>query len=372
MMKNISQNYSYANNSSGKLINILSAHHGEKYFCPVCGEPMIPHMGEVRRWHFVHKNTGSCSYESYIHKLAKIRIRQIFLSSEHFLLSYKAKAICSFNCPFINSPKCESEKPVEFDLRKYYDECEIEVPYYQYKADLLLKSSIHPNRPPVIIEIMVTHKCTEDKIRDGVRIIEIPVSSEEDIDNIADNRKLMAVRYNKLNGILHEERSITLYNFNKVESFDPIGHFDDFWDCFDRKNTIVFYLNKNGYFKSFDCSCYEVSKKIPQNVHYYITNIATPFKEIFQFFSKCGVRIRNCFLCKFSKNSTYDGRLCALYKKYGLPRKPSPYKAVSCSHYREDLGSSPNVMHIEHTISEDDPDNSSGHKFYYHICKEIL
>ena len=90
MMKNTSQNYSYANNSSGELINICAAYHREKYFCPVCGEPMIPHMGKVRRWHLVHKNTSNCSYESYIHKLAKIRIRQAFISSEHFLLSYKA------------------------------------------------------------------------------------------------------------------------------------------------------------------------------------------------------------------------------------------------------------------------------------------
>ena len=371
-MKNTSQNYSYANNSSGELINICAAYHREKYFCPVCGEPMIPHMGKVRRWHFVHKNTSNCSYESYIHKLAKIRIRQAFISSEHFLLSYKAKAICSFDCPFINSPKCESEKPVEFDLHKYYDVCEIEVPYHQYKADLLLKSSVHPNRPPVLIEIMVTHKCTEDKIRDGVRIIEIPISSEEDIDYIADNCKLMAVRYNQLNGILSSLRTITLYNFNKVESFDPIGHFHDFWDCFERKNTIVFYLNKKGYFKSFDCYCYEVSKKLPQNVHYYITNIATPFKEIFQVFSKYGVEIRNCFLCKFSKTAPCGDKLCVLYKKYNLPRKPSPYSASSCSHYREDFGLSQNVMRMVYSLSEKDPDDSAGHKFYYHICKEIL
>ncbi|MDE6489643.1 MAG: hypothetical protein K2L49_00615, partial [Muribaculaceae bacterium] len=179
-----SQNYSYANNSSGELINVLTAQRREKYFCPICGEPMTPHMGQVRRWHFVHKNVGNCSYESYLHKLAKIKIREAFLSSDHFLLSYNAQAICSYECPFIDSPKCKGEKPVEFDLRKYYDTCEIEATYHQYRADLLLTSSTNPERDPVLIEIMVTHKCTEDKIRDGVRIIEIQIQSEEDIDNI--------------------------------------------------------------------------------------------------------------------------------------------------------------------------------------------
>lgn len=76
----------------------------EKYFCPICGELMNPHMGKVRRWHFVHKNAGNCSYESYLHKLAKIKIREAFLTSEHFLLSYNAKAICSLKCPFIGFP----------------------------------------------------------------------------------------------------------------------------------------------------------------------------------------------------------------------------------------------------------------------------
>ena len=95
MAKILSQNYSYANNSSGDLINVSTAKRNEKYFCPICGELMNPHMGKVRKWHFVHKNAGNCSYESYLHKLAKIRIRHAFLSSEHFLLSYNAKAICS-------------------------------------------------------------------------------------------------------------------------------------------------------------------------------------------------------------------------------------------------------------------------------------
>lgn len=361
MAKILSQNYSYASNSSGNLINISTAQRNEKYFCPICGKLMNPHMGKVRRWHFVHKNTGNCSYESYLHKLAKIKIREAFLSSEHFLLSYNAKAICSLDCPFIGFPKCEGEKPVEFDLRRYYDICDIEQTYHKYKADLLLTSSINPNRHPVLIEIMVTHKCTEDKIRDGVRIIEIQIQSEEQIDNIANSCKLTAIR-----DMHSSEGNITLYNFNKIESFDPIGSFDKFEDCFSRKNTIVFLLNNKGLFRSFDCHCYEVSKKLPPNVHYYITEIATPFKEIFQEFSKRGVKIRNCFLCKFSKQDSCRERLCILYKKHNLPRKPSPYCAVSCPHYREDL------LTIEQSISVEQMDSFQRYKFYYHICKDIL
>ena len=74
MAKILSPNYSYAYNSSSELVNVSTAQRNEKYFCPICGELMTPHMGEIRRWHFVHKNAENCSYESYLHKLAKIKI----------------------------------------------------------------------------------------------------------------------------------------------------------------------------------------------------------------------------------------------------------------------------------------------------------
>ena len=220
---------------------------------------------------------------------------------------------------------------------------------------------------------MVTHKCTKEKINDGVRIIEIPIQCEEEIDKIANNCNLSAVRYNESTHFSSNERNITLYNFNKVESFDPKDDcLDEIEDCFNRKDTIVFYLNKQGYFRSFDCHCYEVSSKLPKNVHYFITQIATPFKEIFQEFSKRGVKIRNCFLCRFSKQDYYGDRICVLYKKHNLPRKPSPYSATSCIYYREDFEYKNNCETNEQSQLKDPFDPNSFNKFFYYICKEIL
>lgn len=373
MAKNHSQNYSYANNLSGELINVSNAQRSEQYFCPICGEQMTPHMGKIRRWHFVHKNVDNCSYESYLHKLAKIKIQKAFLNSEHFILSYIAKAICSFECPFIGYPKCEGGKEVEFDLKKYYDSCRIEASYKQFIADLLLSSSTNPKLPPILIEIMVTHKCTEDKLKDGVRIIEIPIQCEEEIDEIANNCNLSAVRYNESTQFSSNERNITLYNFNKVEKFDPRDIcLEEIEDCFNRKDTKGLYINKQGYFRSFDCRCYEVTSKLPNNVHYFLTQIATPFKEIFQEFSKCGVKIRNCFLCRFSKQDFYGERICVLYKKHNLPRKPSPYSATSCIYYKEDFEYKNNCETSEQSQLTERSDCNRFHKFYYYVCKEIL
>lgn len=370
MGNSIKQDYSYAFDKTGNLVNVREASRNSSYYCPCCGEIMIPHMGKVRRWHFTHKSVAQCNYETYLHKIAKIKIQKAFLSSEHFILSYNAKAICSCECPFIGFPNCESGKPVEFDLKKYYDTCQIEASYNQYIADLLLSSSINPNLPPVLIEIMVTHKCTEEKINDGVRIVEIPIKCEEEIDEIANNCKLSALRNNESTQFSSNERKITLYNFNKVESFDPRDDYDDYEDYFDRKDTIVFYINQQGYFRSFDCHCYEVSSKLPNNVHYFISKIATPFKKIFQEFSKRGVKIRNCFLCRFSKQDFYGDRICILYKKHNLPRKPSPYSATSCNYYMEDFEYKKNGETNEQLNKASDC--NWFHKFYYYVCKEIL
>lgn len=367
-MKIQSQNYSYAYNSESNLVNVSEAQRSEQYFCPICGEQMTPHMGNVRRWHFVHKNIGNCSYESYLHELAKIKIRQAFLSAEHFSLSYQAKAICSQDCPFVGFPKCDGVKPVEFDLKKYYDTCEIEANYEQYRADLLLTSSTNHRFPPVMIEIMVTHKCTDEKIKTDARIIEISIQSEAQIEEIVNQCKLEATRHNAYNYSHFNNSSITLYNFNKIESFNPAESYNEYDDYFSRKDTIVFWLNKEGRFSSFDCHCYEVNKKLPLSVHYFITQIATPFKEIFQEFSKRGVKIRNCFLCRFSKQDSWGDRLCVLYKKHNLPKKPSPSSAVACPHYREDFNSQQYVTEGEEYQS----DCKQSYKFYYHICKDIL
>jgi len=363
------QNYSYALDSNGILLNVSSAERKQDYFCPICGQQMTPHMGKKRRWHFVHKNNSSCSYESYLHKIAKQRISEAFLSSESFYISYNAKAICNYNCPFIGYSKCRDEKQVEFDLRKYYDTCDIEVPYNNFRADILLRSSVSPNRQPILIEIKVTHECTEEKLKDGVRIIEIPIYSENQIESIVESKVFSGIRntysnrFGSINGKVDIE-PVVFYNFDKEEQFDPRENSVYWDDVFNRKDTLVLCLDRNGKFRSFDCHCYEVESKIPEDVHYFLTNIATPFKEIFQGFSKRGVKIRNCFLCRFSKKDFYNERICVLYKKYGFPRKPSPHSALTCEHFQEDLSIEGDSKNHDVIVS--------GYKTYYHICKDLL
>lgn len=101
MERIVKQNYSYAVDASGVLVNVKQAVRDKKYFCPCCGFEMRPHMGNIRRWHFTHKAEAECSYESYLHKIAKIRIKEAFITSEKFEITYNPKHLCSKDCPFL-------------------------------------------------------------------------------------------------------------------------------------------------------------------------------------------------------------------------------------------------------------------------------
>ena len=180
------------------------------------------------------------------------------------------------------------------------------------------------------------------------------------------NCVLNAVRYSPYLNYRHfesTENKITIFNFNKEESLNIEEFLKDFKEC-GEKNTHVFCLNKQGYFRKLECFCNEINKNIPTNEHYFISNSPIPFKEIFQGFSKRGVKVRNCFVCKFSKRDNWDMRICVLYKKYNLERKPNPYNALKCPYYCED-------KFVTQTFDEPSPQTET-YKSLYYICKEIL
>ena len=39
---------------------ITDAVKGEKYYCPICGEEVVPKQGAVMSWHFAHKSKRNC------------------------------------------------------------------------------------------------------------------------------------------------------------------------------------------------------------------------------------------------------------------------------------------------------------------------
>lgn len=148
---------------------------------------MIIKEGTKKRKHFAHKSNSNCSGENYIHKIWKRRIKKRFECQKDFIIKYVVVTPCEeiMSCPIrkhVNNPKCNMIFPQEIDLKKEYDTCNIEFYYGGFIGDLALTDSKHPEKEPLFIEIAYTHSCEPEKIDSGIKIIELKVSDDRDVD----------------------------------------------------------------------------------------------------------------------------------------------------------------------------------------------
>ena len=118
--------YSYCLNENNELVHISSVsaenRHSYTYHCLECGQPMVPRLGVDRKWHFAHKADTACDGESYLHKLAKRRIRDQFMSADSFSITFIREVPCqdSERCFCFDDSYCiEWRKRILFDLKRY-------------------------------------------------------------------------------------------------------------------------------------------------------------------------------------------------------------------------------------------------------------
>ncbi|MBQ7855142.1 MAG: hypothetical protein IJ352_09030 [Muribaculaceae bacterium] len=329
MDKSITQNYSYATDEKGILVHVNDAVRGQLYKCPYCSGQMTPHMGKIRKWHFTHKaNLDNCSYESYLHKIAKICIKNAFISSSNFNISYDVPVRCNLNCSIMNHSNCYDTQIMQFNLKEYYDTCQEEVKYKNFIADLILSSSTK-EIDPILIEIYVSHKSTEEKLTEGVRIIEIEIKSEEDIDDICLNRMIYGERISKFRYLKGERPKNIFYNF-KREYLVPPSSFSQ-----KRPYKHILWVKDSGEFQSKQCLCSTpIGNLIPKDAHYIIANLSIDFAWAFIELYKRGVEVKNCLICKYLKRTIFNERVCTLYKKFNLPKCPSTKYAKECEYFR--------------------------------------
>ena len=177
-----------ATDTDGKIIHIeevTKENRAEHYYCIGCGGEMSAVLGDKREHHFRHKE-AHCSWESYLHKLGKMRLKQRFETQKDFVVKYYVEHHCdkSRGCklePIYKDKKCNRRELLAFDLKKEFDTCEEEVTYKGLRADLMLSSKEHPEREPVFLEISVTHDCEPEKLASGIPIIELKIIDEKDV-----------------------------------------------------------------------------------------------------------------------------------------------------------------------------------------------
>lgn len=221
MEKEFRREQHYAVSKSGVLTHIKDAHNStEDYCCPSCGCRMLKKCGSIRTWHFAHdwrdanELQKKCSYESYLHEYAKLRLKQWFEESDSIIFHYVQSVECKKykDCEFMKEPTCRLNIEMSYDLKDVFKKCSIEAPVTEsngsYRADLLLTSE--DGSKQILIEIKVSHGCTEKKKDSGARIIEFDVTSEEDVDYIIshDIKESDKVRYYGFDLIRNDEKGL--------------------------------------------------------------------------------------------------------------------------------------------------------------------
>ena len=332
--------YHFALNGEGQIIDIADVTEEtrhDKYYCLNCGDAMRPRLGSRNSHHFAHiSTTPDCNPEAYLHKLAKRKIKEKFDSAVPFEISLFQTSVCSDknSCPFYKKEECKSEEYKSYDLHKTYDTCTEEQTFGNYRADLLLTSSTKPDIPPVFIEILVTHKCEEEKIKSDHKIIEIEIRKEEDIIYLTQSPIIEPYKYS------FDKPAIkcAFYNFKRIA---PVSKLE-------MRGIPKFYLFRSGsaYVSNMDeyPSCREVMKKdnpkaiLELGIDAFYLGEPTPYELGFAKAIGLGFDVKNCSLCKYRRNA-FDSymqlpNICCLYKKYNTEQYPKGPEAMNCPYYR--------------------------------------
>ena len=290
----------FAVSLDGVLTNIDIAHESnEEFYCPHCGCKMLKRCGKIRKWHFAHdwrsatEEQRNCSYESYLHAYAKIRIKEWFEKSQEIIICYNDTGICEDyeTCSwrkYNENSSCKKTEQKEFNIKKILNKCEIEKGFNingeLFRPDLLWYDEKNNNNN-IFIEIKVTHECTEKKKNSNNRIIEFDICSEEDVEKI-------------ISGKIIESDIVHFYGFKterRIKKY-KMPHV-----C-----LYKFQLYESGKCHIDYCNCHNIDKRKRATVlEIVIPNIDLD-RSIFYTASiakvhALGYPIRSCLLCKYRK-----------------------------------------------------------------------
>lgn len=337
--------YNHALDINGNLIDINSvteADRNKEYRCLGCGELLRPRLGNKNVHHFAHKNDVlNCSPETYIHKLAKQKIKEWFDSDQPFKISYRQKVTCADaeSCPFNKSEECHECKLRTYDLKEFYDTCAIEEEIGNFTADLLLISRKNSSISPILIEIQVAHKSETVKLNSGHRIIEIKITSVDDIDRLLQSH---SIEETSESAYCHNPRLQQTTSFHGFKQNSAPEHLE-------MRYIPKFYLYRSGkaYVSNLDeCpSCRESGKSdnpraiLELAIDRFHLDSISPYYIGYTISRQCGYNVNICQQCKYWKSDSGFNRItgiCCLYKKYNTPRCPEDIEASSCQYFRED------------------------------------
>ncbi|MEE0084949.1 MAG: hypothetical protein UE068_12080 [Paludibacteraceae bacterium] len=335
--------YNYTYDENKNIINIADVaedgHLNKVFFCIGCGNQMVAAIGPKRRY-FRHKvDETNCCNESYIHKLAKTVIKQKFDDLEKpFEIQLKGRTECNRKqqCKWYNEQNCTNiDLQPSIDLHNYYNCCDEEKRIDGYVADLLLTPKKSQNAP-ILIEIKHKHECTDEKKDSGLKIIEVWIESEKDIENLKNCKLILCdSRINNYRDL----PTIKFYNFNPktqaTEFFERMSNGSVAYKfhgiSFQR---FVLYPSKRYYVDEIKCID---SNKVYSDVSDLELNcpLQTSLLEIAHYLKRVmNIDLRACSICRYFWKDWYGNRHCNLRRKYEILEENDSYAIDDCTSFQ--------------------------------------
>lgn len=327
--------YNHAYDEMGHRISIYDVpdegHLNRVFTCIGCGGMMVACIGKKRKY-FRHKlEEANCNKETYLHKLAKLRIKEKFDdTTKPFKISLWGETQCYLHCERFSPNNCCAEGKHPFiDLHEYYDTCELEKGVDGYIADLLLTSVEHPDRKPILIEVFVKHKCTEEKIDSGNKIIEVSVKDEDSIDTLINNDWVQRKYYEE-----YEENTVeaTFYGFSPKAINRDINVDREYSYGF---NVGRFVLYPSGKFINLSVRCnrtrerYHVNSLLELNVH--SKNGEISILELAHYLrNDLKIEIKHCSICRFFYEDRYGYDHCGGSTQKPILSRQEKSNSVEC------------------------------------------
>lgn len=308
---------------------------------------MIAKLGSRNIHHFAHKGgDDNCNTETYLHKLGKYLLKKKFDESDEFLINYKRTAKCALynSCDSSNVKEYECIRYVDtpINLKRYFDTCEEEQTIDDFRADLLLSDSTGRHKDKVLLEICVSHECTEKKKLSGYRIIELRIKSEADLFNML-SAPISENENNKFYGFKQEISNTTARYKRRISRFALLTNGKVYVNF--SSDCIVKLHDKNAVLElNIDDSeerllGYSGQPRLLDDDFRQMNGVGVNAYVIGLVYAiNLGCKIKNCTLCKYSGSIFYSPFHCRMSMKYGTPFSPDRQRdAAKCPYYSPHL-----------------------------------
>lgn len=334
--------YIYALDVNGQTVRadeIANKPVDTKYSCLGCGYELIAKVnGQIKEPHFSHKVSVECSGETYLHNLGKHVFYQVYMkcleNEEPFHISLEYEKVCNKFKPLIFTGCDLGVVRKGHDLTDDFKKVSMEKRDGRFIPDLLLSSESNPEEK-IYIEIAVTHYLSEEKLNSGNKIIEIPIDDEKDVDKIL--KAHLGPDDAKFIGFNHVTTAVS-----DRECVCSLKKYYAFF-VFSSGKSVLKYLTLSSHFSHL---------KLHKEKIIYVNIIeGSPSKgnelfsssegggEIFvdqvKLADQRGIKIRNCYLCKYKGENWAYNRELPIYCR-GKKMACKSNQAAECDWYSPD------------------------------------